>query len=313
MVKLIYSTRDTSGSRLDREALDWIVRLTSGDSTPEDHEAYRAWRDQSADHRKALVEARNLWQRLGHALPTIERQARRNRNWNRLKIGLPIAAVLLLTIGLGQNYWSRWRFDQTTRAGEQRSLTLPDGSRLRMSGDTAIDIRFDGQARRVRIARGQILLSVRHDARVPFVVEAGEASYRDVGTIFDVSHDDGRSHLVVGEGLVQAELGDRRARVPAGYAVSAADSRLGPVTRVDPRRELGWARGRLVFSDRPLRDIVGALAPHYGGRIVMLNGTVGSRRLSASIEIDHIDEWLNALRQTQGVGIRRFAGYTFIL
>ena len=46
---------------LDREATTWVVRLTSGEATPDDEDAFRRWRDQSPLHGEALARARRLW------------------------------------------------------------------------------------------------------------------------------------------------------------------------------------------------------------------------------------------------------------
>ncbi|MFO7190259.1 MAG: FecR/PupR family sigma factor regulator [Pseudomonadota bacterium] len=41
---------------LESQALAWIVRLTSGEATLEDAEAFRRWRGQSLAHARALAE-----------------------------------------------------------------------------------------------------------------------------------------------------------------------------------------------------------------------------------------------------------------
>lgn len=52
---------------LDKRATEWLIRLTSGDATPEDEDAFRRWRDQDPLHAEALARARSFWLSLGLA------------------------------------------------------------------------------------------------------------------------------------------------------------------------------------------------------------------------------------------------------
>ena len=53
---------------LTREAITWLLRLTSGEATVEDADAFKRWHAQSPDHAAAWNEAVRLWRALGPAL-----------------------------------------------------------------------------------------------------------------------------------------------------------------------------------------------------------------------------------------------------
>ena len=53
---------------LTREAITWLLRLTSGQATIEDADAFKRWHAQSPDHAAAWSEAVRLWRTLGPAL-----------------------------------------------------------------------------------------------------------------------------------------------------------------------------------------------------------------------------------------------------
>ena len=53
---------------LTREAITWLLQLTSGEATVEDADAFKRWRAQSPDHAAAWSEAVRLWRALGPAL-----------------------------------------------------------------------------------------------------------------------------------------------------------------------------------------------------------------------------------------------------
>ena len=313
MIRLVHNASPEKGDGLDEEALRWVVRLSSGDTTSDDHEDFRSWRDQSASHAAALARARTLWLQLGAAMPVLEQRRRWPYRLRRSVAQLvAVAAALLLSVNLGSHYWFEWRFDHVTAPGERKLLTLADGSRILMRGDTALNIESMRGVRRIILSRGEALFGVRHDLHTPFVVNAGDAQFRDVGTIFAVSRDGDGEKLIVSHGVVEASSDDRRAVVPAGRGVSVSAGRLQPVRAVDPTVELAWARGRLILKDQPLRDILAALGPHYAGHIILLNGEVGRQRMSADIDLNHIDGWLSALAHMRGLKARHIAGYTLL-
>ena len=65
-------TDDTGKARnvsaLTREALTWLIRLTSGRATSADSEEFKRWLAQSAEHAAAWSEAVHLWRTLGPAI-----------------------------------------------------------------------------------------------------------------------------------------------------------------------------------------------------------------------------------------------------
>jgi transmembrane sensor len=313
MIKLVHSNEQQDYRDLDREAMVWVTRLTSGESSPEDHERFRHWRDQSEMHRQALHQARSVWHMLGDALPKVDQlRVARAAKRRRMQYALPLAASLLLMVGLNKDAFSTWQYDLVTAAGEQRALTLSDGSRIVMSGNSAVDLNFQKGARAIELVRGEVLFKVRHDAKRAFLVRAGDGTYRDIGTVFSIKRRGASSSIVVSEGLVQANVGKTTALISAGQAMSIAKGRLGAVRGFNASSELAWVRGRLIFTDQSLNEIFAALDPHYAGHVIVLNRNVGRVRLSASIELDHVDEWLDALRTTNGIRVTRIGRFTFL-
>lgn len=312
MLRLVYSASRSKVRTLDDEAMSWVVRLTSGASTQDDHEDFRRWRDQSPEHLEALDRARALWRRLGSALPEVQRRrARRRRRAKALGWAAPIAACLLLGLHFGYGYWTSGRFDQVTADGERRTVLMADGSRIVMSGGSALDVEVGHGVRRIDLYRGQIFVEARHDPLDPLVVHAGEARFRDVGTQFQVSRKGDGARLVVSEGLVEASRDDRRRLVHAGQAVAIGRG-FGVVQAVDAQAETAWVAGRLVFRNQTLPQILAALAPYHRGRIVVLRRGADWPPLNATVDLDHVDRWLVAVEQMQDLRATRIAGYTFL-
>ncbi|WP_033875799.1 DUF4880 domain-containing protein, partial [Pseudomonas aeruginosa] len=150
------------------EAAEWLVRLQDSGCTDDTRQACAQWRQRSPQHAHAWERAERLLQCLGRlppalALPTLgrERGLDRRRAIKHLALVLGGASLVLAT-------WQAeplrdWLADQRTGVGEQRRLTLPDGSLLTLNTDSAVDLAFDASQRLVRLLRGEIFVDSRAD------------------------------------------------------------------------------------------------------------------------------------------------------
>jgi transmembrane sensor len=295
----------------DEAALAWLVRLTSGESTPEDHDRFRDWRDESPRHAEALHRARMLWTTLGSTIPAIEHNRVRSLARRRLvQRALAIAASIALVVGLGLHYRQVWQYDEVTGTGEHRHLVLSDGSRVLLGAGAALSEHFDNAERRLTLARGQAYFEVRHDARRPFVVTAGAGEIRDIGTSFTVALGEDRARAFVVNGVVEASRGRQRLRLIAGQSVEISRSGVGPVSSADMAVATAWMRRKLLLSNRPLTEIITAMAPYYSRRIVLLNRAAAETPMSAAIDLDEkgVEEWLAALERSGTVRLLHLPG-----
>ncbi len=315
MVRLVHDGPSPERLRADDEALAWVVRLTSGEATPEDHARFRNWRDASAENAEALVRARTLWNTLGSTLPEIERKRERAlARWRRVGRALPIAASLVIAIGLGNQYRQVWQYDAVTGTGEHRSIVLADGSKVVLGADAALSDHYNGVERRLTLARGQAFFQVRHDARRPFIVQTDQGEVRDVGTAFTIALADDRTRVLVVDGIVEASDGRHRLRLTANQAIDISTSGLGTVSSAEAGIGTAWMRRKLLLSNRPLGEIVEAMAPYCPRRIVLLNHAVADMPMSAAMDLDEkgVDEWLTALGRSGAVRLTRLPGVIII-
>lgn len=258
-------------------------------------------------HRLEGLTQREIGARLGvserMAGKYISRALRHCRAW------LAAALLLLVVVSAAQLPWRVWGADQRTAAGEQRLLTLDDGSRVTLAGDSAIDLHLTGHQRRITLLRGRAYFQVAHDPHRPFLVDAGDARVRVTGTRFELRRDDGdRVRLTVAEGEVVAGGAGRRLTLRAGEQVEWTRGHLGNPRRVDVDRALAWLEGRLVFRDQTLKEILRELAPHHPDRLLLLDHELGGRRFSGVLNIRNPDAALGALSQTLPLTVRRLPG-----
>ena len=148
-----------------RRAAEWMARLWSDDASEQDRADCARWRAQHPDHERAWQTLLAFEDKLagvqpqagGHALRRAVSGTGRRRAMRLLGLG-----ALLAGSGYALRGTDAWRgatADYHSGTGEIRALTLPDRTRLTLSTGTAIDLRFDANARLVLLLAGEILVA----------------------------------------------------------------------------------------------------------------------------------------------------------
>jgi transmembrane sensor len=308
---------------VEADAVAWVIRLTSGDASAADRAAFEVWRDQSPAHEAALVEARKLWLGLGDVLPApvvatpaaSDRIEPAPRSWRRPRLasGLAVSAAIALLVATGFQYVNNWQHDYVTAAGQRKVVALADGTRVQLSSGSAIDVELGSNARRVRLVRGEAYFDVVHDAERPFVVDAGKEAVRDIGTAFSVRLDgDDGVVVVVERGVVEVTGSAAAVKLMPNQRIRTGKSRNARVEPANLSEDLAWTSGRLILEDRSLREVVDELNRYYGSNVVLLGSEIASRRINAVVDLEHIDDWLDALRDSQSVSVTRLPGFVVL-
>ena len=173
------------------EAAAWIARLHSTERTPAVEEGFRHWLTASPEHRAAFEMANDIWTDTERwPRPTTSTYKR----WPKPAIILsyPRAALATLTIAalalVGALFYLR-ESGFSTQIGEQRNITLEDGTRVALNTATRIQVAYGDTVRRVELDRGEALFEVARNPNRPFIVIAGERQVRAIGTAFLVRRD----------------------------------------------------------------------------------------------------------------------------
>lgn len=296
--------------RIVNEASGWLVRLWSGEAGPEDEAACQRWRAADPEHERAWQRFQSLGARMlgvdaGLArrvlLPGATAPARR-------RVLRALGAAVLLG-GVVHNvresgWWQQQACDVATLLGQRRELVLADGSRLLLDGDSAVDIRFDGDWRRIVLRRGRILVTSAPDPAAryrPLVVDSAQGRVRALGTRFSVQQEAERSRVAVYEGAVELQPRHRGSlRLERGQQGSFS---LLQASLDGPSREsdLAWREGRLVAEQMRLADFLAELGRHRRG-VLRCDPRVAELRLTGVFPLDDTDLALAAV--TQGLPVQ---------
>src|SRR5262249_38998558 len=135
----------------------WVRRLTSGDATKADADAFAHWRDSSAAHKAAFADASRLWKAFGPAgqrlrMPDAaiagETTSRPALHVNRrMVLGGAIAASVAAGAAIVRPPLDLWpslselTADYRTAIGEQRRIAVASGVSIAMNTQTSIALR----------------------------------------------------------------------------------------------------------------------------------------------------------------------------
>ncbi|WP_261943402.1 MULTISPECIES: FecR domain-containing protein [Pseudomonas] len=268
-------------SDVSDDALDWQVLLHSGNANASDQARYQRWCQLSPAHAEAAREAEALWQDLGHT-PTAQlfeaSPARRSkRHW-----ATGIAASLVLLVA-GYSGWQQapvWLADYHTGIGEQRSITLADGSRVVLNSGSALDVAFSARERRVTLQAGEALFETADDPR-PFVVETAGEPVQGSAAIFSVRRD---GHVVLAKG--EARSGEHSLAIAA-----------------DASAQTAWQRGKLIFNGKPLGQVLAELERYQHGRILLSDPKLSALEVSGVFDLNEPHALLRTLEQRYGLTV----------
>lgn len=300
-------------------AAAWHARLRADDAASADHAAFAAWLDADASHRLAYADvcaAAYALESAGVREPVAARAvARGGRAWIGAFAGAASAAVLGVGLWFGAAPWQNLASDVHTVSAEQRRVELPDGSRVLLDGDSAIDIAYDDARRTIELKRGAAFFDVVADKERPFVVRAGNASAAALGTRYAVEHTAAGIHVAVEEGEVEVRSGTAAdsVRLRAGEGVALAFGASTPSAASADDAALAWTRQRLVFSGTPLALALSRLDRHVEGRIVLVGGARADARVTAAIPANDALGGLAAIVRENGLTLRRVPALGYLV
>jgi len=181
----------------------------------------------------------------------------------------------------------------STRRGEKRVVALADGSVVTMNTATTIAASYSDEARLIRLSGGEALFDVAKNPQRPFIVSAGGAEVRAIGTSFTVAHlDRAPVQVLVCEGVVEVSRPKRpqekaarlTANMRAVVAPQAAPLRVASVDPADVGRELAWQEGRIVFQRETLSAAAARFERYSDTRIVIDDPVLAGEEVSGVFE-----------------------------
>ncbi len=300
------------------EALAWFVRLNSGDATEAERADHVAWMASDPLNLTEYAKLGGIWSDLDR-IPDPRKSAvrqtpRRPLASRRAFLAGGAAAVAAGAVVLVAGPPDFLTSDHFTGTGELRSETLADGTTVELDADSAISLAYTDAVRTVRLLRGRAFFDVAKDARRPFTVLVANGSTTALGTRFVIHEWSGTVTVSVEESAVSVIGPDHfDTVVNAGEYVTYDDERLGKVQPVDVESETAWRRGKLIFEDRPLRQVLADVNRYRSGTIQVTESRLLNMRVSGIFDISNPDGVLEAIRTTLPVRTFQLSPWLVVL
>lgn len=297
---------------IDELAAKWFSRQRSGACDARERQAFADWLAEDPAHASAFREIEQLWSDLDQLRrPAIAPRRRSSLPWRGLAAASVFCAALLLANDFSGGRLADPQQVQSTAPGEQREVTLVDGTRVFLAADSTLQVDYSEGWRDVQLLRGEAYFEVTHDADRPFRVTAGDSRVRVLGTGFDVHREGDGLTVAVRHGKValQAQLG-----APSEQTLTAGDrARLlggageAEVDRVPVASIAAWRDGMLAFRNQPLGALVDELSQYRAAPIRLGDERLAQKPISGNVRLARPDDFLAALPVLLDVRVQRKA------
>lgn len=323
--------RSAEREALKRRAIDWLTRLSSGQVTEADAEALKRWCGESPAHAEAFAEANLLWDVLGPATRNVaarnkvhqERPARLQVAMGRRAflggsaVAATAAAAGYLMVRPPLALWpsfSELMAEYRTATGERRQLATAGGSAVEMNTQTSLNVaQVAGGADSIELIAGEAVVTTGGTMSKPVVVIAAKGRTNAGNARFDVRLDGLSVCVTCLDGSVDVQHGGAATMVRAKQQVTYGESGLGQVVSVDPSVVTAWRTGVLIFRGELLSRALEEINRYRPGRIVLVDGALGRRRIDASFRLDHIEEIIPQIERVYGARVRTLPGGLVLL
>lgn len=339
-----------TSKEVDAIAADWAARIDRGALTADEEQALAEWMDGDVRNRGAFMRMRAIAlhseraRALGPAFDPDEFVARHanverasessievesqqpdeRNNWlsryRRALIGVAAAAVAAMAILIGLQITDGSQ-DYDTRRGEIKVVSLNDGSVITLNTASRVEVSFNQDIRKVRLIQGEALFDVAKDSARPFVVAAGDASVRAIGTSFTVRRLAQQPvQVLVREGVVEVQqpaspaplrlVANMRTEIPAESGSAIPQPEI-----VDPdelNRELAWRDGRIAFEAETLEQAAAVFERYSDIRIVIDDPIVASKEITGLFTANDPITFAKAAGASLGLNVEVRAGEVHI-
>jgi transmembrane sensor len=310
------------------EALEWVVRLRTGEPTRADVDALQEWRGRSAAHEAAFRRAAEIYQRGGIAAAELaaEQKARaiadagslRRRRLARRALlgGAAAAAAGYMVVQPPLGLWSSLQelsADYRTRKGEQRRIDVVSGVSMDLDTQTSIALRSQQNEARIELISGQAAITAARPASDPLVLLAADGRITAAQAQFDARCFGDVVSVTCLNGAVDVERGGRSVHLQASQQVSYSAAGIGNSMAADPAQVTAWQSGLLVFRDQPLSNVVDEVNRYRPGKIIIVSAALKPRLVNGTFQIQKLDNFVAQVQQLFGASATTLPGGIVLL
>lgn len=306
---------------------DLIIRYLKKQLTAEEKRYFINWLEEDSENKDFLFGLKEVY--VASQWDSIIKKADTDNEWDKLYarlrpenkvpeqkypfsrkafmklVGIAAALFLVFVLGNKSNYIFHRIPDNyytiETKAGEQTSVRLADGSVVKLNSMTKLSYpAYFNSDNRVVYLSGEAVFDVKHDKKsTPFFVNVGEYVIKVLGTHFNVSAYDADSTftttLEVGKVEISGIKSDPSYKTvlkPGNEFVYQRTSGKYYVTDADIDYVMGWYKGKLIFKNASLDQVITRLERKFGYTFQVENEEMKRLLYTATIEKESLSDIL---------------------
>jgi ferric-dicitrate binding protein FerR (iron transport regulator) len=212
-----------------------------------------------------------------------------------------IAAAIILLAALGitaiffkNNGSIRKQVIAATESSQQNlKITLPDGSLVTLNRNTKLEYKqsFGRNSRKVSLS-GEAFFQISPDESSPFIIDAGKANVRVVGTSFNVITDNPDSSVEVfvqsGKVMLYDNSGNHDIIIEPGYVGIIGSGQAEKTINNNPNY-MAWNTGKLEYDGQTLDIVFRDLKRVFNMDISVADPLILANRWTSPIDIQSRD------------------------
>jgi len=303
------------------EASAWMAVLRAPDRTLDVEHGFQRWLTESPGHQAAFEAVSTAWEETAGLSPVVLKPSRSvlGRGFGQ---GFFAAAAALGLIAIAALLYYQHRASVETDIGEQRTVTLQDGSRIYLNTGTRVVIRYSDRVRKVELKRGEALFDVARVSDRPFVVQAGNREIRALGTAFVVREDASRFAVT----LVEGKISVSGPSISGEAAVTSAPMVLSPGERLtlaphqrpqldQPMMEkvTAWRTGEVDLVEVRLADAAAEMNRYSRTQVIIERRETAGIRVSGIFRAGDTTSFAQAIANTYGLQAKQEKGRIVIM
>ncbi|RKF22676.1 DUF4880 domain-containing protein [Altericroceibacterium spongiae] len=319
---------DEAWERAASEAVDWTILLDDDPDNADLHVQFERWRQADPLHERVWSEASHASNLIAQSdkvalfpeaeweeEPTSSVPRRAHFRLSRRAILAGAVAAALAWI-MAPQILLHVQADYVTGVGRQRTVTLDDGSTVRLAPESAMRVAYSDKNRQVTLLSGEAYFEVARNPARPFNVLAEEATITVLGTGFDVRLGESGTDIAVKHGRVRVasvKQGRRFAVLEAGQWVHMPENGALHNGYVSPDLVGGWTGRRIAAVDRPLAEVLADLRRYHSGAILLTSTELGRKSVTGTFNADDPVEAAKLIVQPHGGIVRRITPWLMVI
>ncbi|MEM7107854.1 MAG: FecR domain-containing protein [Bacteroidota bacterium] len=203
----------------------------------------------------------------------VENTVQSKKKMINLGVWLRVAASILIVFGVGLTYYVTQPKETApemvtvvTERGQKRTLTLHDGSTVKMnSGSSIVYPETFAEGERRLTLEGEAFFEIAEDQNKPFIISTGSLETKVLGTSFNVN---ARDAMLISVALVSGSVEVRNTetnelqKIEPGQLTTYTNG--FQISSFDQKEIVAWKEGILYLKDASVDEVFEQLAAWYG-------------------------------------------------